>query len=78
MFSNSAVIHFQLLPSMLPDEFSMNMKNISELFSRYKVCSFRDSLYETTANKIFSELTGNLDIGRPAVEDMIMCDCSGI
>ena len=44
LFSSSAVIHFQLLPIMLPDEFSMDKMNISELFSRYEVCSFSDSL----------------------------------
>ena len=52
---------------------------ISGLFLRHKVCSFSNSLYKTTANKIFSELTGKLlDFGHPAVEDMITCDRLGI
>ena len=46
LFSSYAVIHVQPLPSTLPDEFSMDMMNISGLFSRYKLCS---SLYKTTA-----------------------------
>ena len=79
LFSSYAVIHVQPLPSTLPDEFSMDMMNISGLFSRYKLCSFSDSLYKTTANKICSELTGKLlDFGHPVVEDMITCDRSGI
>ena len=46
---------------------------------QFKVHSFNDSFYKTTANKIFSELTGKLvDSGRPAVGDTITCDRSGI
>ena len=72
LFSSSAVIRFEPLPSMLCGEFSVDMMNISRLFSRYKVCSFSDSLYKTTANKIFSELTGELvDLEGSAVGDMI-------
>ena len=77
LFSSSAVIRFQLLPFTLPDKFSMDMMNISELFSIYNVCSFSDSLYKTTANKILSKLTGKLlDMGRPVVGDMLTWDRS--
>ena len=73
------LIRFHPLPSTLPDEFSMDMMSISGIFSKYNVCSFSNSLYKTTANKIFRELTGKLlDLGRPVVGDMITCDHSGI
>ena len=75
LFSIFAVIHFQPLPFTLSDEFSMDMMNISGLFSRYKVCSFSDSLYKTTASKIFSELTGKLlDFGVQRLEGIDTCD----
>ena len=75
----SFVFNHCLPCSRLADLFSMDMMNISGLFSRYKVCSFSDSLYKTTANKIFSELTGKLlDLGCPAVGDMITHDHSEI
>ena len=36
LFSSSAVICFQPLPSTLPDEFSMDMMNVSGLFQDIK------------------------------------------
>jgi hypothetical protein len=47
LFPSSGVICVQLLPSMLPGEFSMERMNISGLFLRYRVCSFSDSCYNS-------------------------------
>jgi hypothetical protein len=51
LFSSYGVICVQPLPSTLPGELSMERMNISGLFSRYKVCSFSNSCYKTTADK---------------------------
>jgi hypothetical protein len=48
LFSSYGVICVQPLPSKLPGELSMETMNISGLFSRYEVCSFSDSCYNSS------------------------------
>jgi hypothetical protein len=48
LFSSYGVICVQPLPSTLPGELSMERMNISGLFSRYEVCSFSDSCYNSS------------------------------